>query len=289
MPCIDKIYSVSVLVGSDQCNGNCSFCSGRYLRDQAQADGDVPRNLEAALRLSSKYGGWSVSITSSGEPTLSPNSITNVLKTMRDLRSEGVSFPFVNLFTNGITMADDEFVDKWLPLWKDLGLTAIAVSVHGVDEQKQVEAYGLKHYPSFHKIFDNIRRHGLVPRATLLLRKGGVDDAVEYERACDRLIDHYDLKMITSWPLAKPDGSRASFTPSRLGLLGIRWWLFRNAKRVLGHAWGGSVYDYRGRSVRMTSYVSKHKPNATFIRQLVVFQDGRVAYSWFQEGAYCIA
>src|SRR3989304_9232835 len=125
MPCIDKIYSVSVLVGSDQCNGNCSFCSGRYLRDQAQADGDVPRNLEAALRLSSKYGGWSVSITSSGEPTLSPNSITNVLKTMRDLRSEGVSFPFVNLFTNGITIADDDFIHKWSLHYKDVGIFTI--------------------------------------------------------------------------------------------------------------------------------------------------------------------
>ena len=221
MPCIDKIYSVSVLVGSGACNGNCNFCSGKYLRDQAQKDGDIPANLDSALRLSSKYGGWSVSITSSGEPTLSPESVTRVLARMHDLRQEGVSFPFVNLFTNGILLADEKFCEKWLPVWKKYGLTAIAVSIHSVFEWEQAEAYGLKHYPSLVKIFANIRKYDLIPRVTLLLRKGGIDNAKEFKSAVDYLMLTHKIKMITTWPLANPDGSRASFTPSRWGLLGI--------------------------------------------------------------------
>jgi len=32
----------------------------------------------------------------------------------------------------------------------------------------------------------------------------------------------------------------------------------------------------------------KHDPDLDFVRQLVVFQDGTVAYSWIREGALCM-
>ena len=42
MACIDKIYSVSALVGSNACNANCAFCAARNLRkDAANIDGGV--------------------------------------------------------------------------------------------------------------------------------------------------------------------------------------------------------------------------------------------------------
>ena len=73
MACIEKIYSVSALIGDDSCNANCSFCAGKYLRPQAEADNPLYwRNLEAAIKLSARYGGWSLSLTGSGEPTCSP-------------------------------------------------------------------------------------------------------------------------------------------------------------------------------------------------------------------------
>ena len=36
MGCIEKIYSVSALVGNGSCNANCDFCAGKYLRNQAR-------------------------------------------------------------------------------------------------------------------------------------------------------------------------------------------------------------------------------------------------------------
>jgi len=36
MACIEKIYSVSALVGNGTCNANCDFCAGKYLRPQAK-------------------------------------------------------------------------------------------------------------------------------------------------------------------------------------------------------------------------------------------------------------
>lgn len=288
MACIEKIYSVSALVGSGVCNGHCEFCAGEYLRPQAGDSLLYWKNLEAAIKLSARYGGWSLSLTSSGEPTCDPTTLTKALTIYDKCAKQGAYFPNVNLFSNGILFANADYCKKWLPVWKQLGLNNIAISIHSVDLQKQAAAYGLKEYPPFEMIFNNIRDHGIGVRCTLLLRRGEVDNAGRYEEAVDTLIEHYDVDNITSWPVAHPDGSRSEFTPSRWGLLTIRWWLKRHAKLCHGHVWGGGVYDYHGNILRLTDYVTKHDPNKDFVRQLVVFQDGTVAYSWIREGALCM-
>lgn len=287
MGCIEKIYSVSALVGSSKCNANCAFCAARDLRKDAVKDDLMPHTFKSALKLSARYGGWSLSLTGSGEPTCSPAAITNALKDYQEVANQGAYFPNVNLFTNGILLADDYFCDTWLPEWKKLGLTAVAVSVHDTNEKNQAEAYGLKEYPPFEKIFSNIRKHGLQCRATLLLRKGAIDNATAYEKAI-KTLESYGVHNITSWCIGNPDASYNEFSPSLLGRLSIKLWLKKNAKKCHGHVWGGGVFDYNGTLVRLTDYVTRHNPNKDYVRQLVVFQDGLVAYSWIREGALCI-
>jgi len=70
--------------------------------------------------------------------------------------------------------------------------------------------------------------------------------------------------------------------------MSIRYWLHKNTKLCHGHAWGGGVYDYNGSILRLTDYVTRHDPKKDFVRQLVVFQDGTVAYSWIKDGALCM-
>lgn len=289
MACIEHIYSVSAIVGNGACNGNCAFCAGKYLRPQAKRIdvGQYEKNLEAAIKLSARYGGWSLSLTSSGEPTCDPDAVTAALKVYKKCADQGAYFPNVNLFTNGILFADDNFAGFYLPLWKSLGLTNVAISVHSVDPQKQAAAYGLKKYPDFCRLFNNIRKYGVGVRCTLLLRKGDVDTAARYEEAVQSLHDQ-GCGNITSWPVGNPDGTRNEFTPSRYGLWRIRRWLHKNAILCHGHAWGGGVYDWNGDILRLTDYVTKHDPNKDYVRQLVVFQDGMVAYSWIREGALCM-
>lgn len=287
MACIEKIYSVSALVGDGSCNANCKFCAGKYLRKDANEGDNYYKNLEAAIKLSARYGGWSLSLTGSGEPTCDPDSLTKALRVYQKCATQGAYFPNVNLFTNGILFADDEFCSKYLNYWNWLGLNNIAVSIHSVDEKEQAAAYNLKSYPSLEKIIGNIRQYGLGVRCTLLLRKNGVDDSVKYENAVRTLIEK-GVDNITSWPVGNPDGSRSEYTPSRLGLFGIRRWLHKNTILCHGHEWGGGVYDYKGNILRLTDYVTRHDPKKDFVRQLVVFQDGTVAYSWIKEGALCM-
>jgi hypothetical protein len=201
--------------------------------------------------------------------------------------SQGAYFPNVNLFTNGILLADDNFCAQYLPVWRMLGLTAIAVSIHDVTEEGQAEVYGIKTYPSLKKIFDNIRKYGLQCRTTLLLRKGGIDNAKKYEAAIEKLRS-IEVHNITSWCIGNPDATYNEFSPSFLGRLSIKLWLRKNTIKCHGHVWGGGVFDYKGTLIRLTDYVTKHDPNKDYVRQLVVFQDGLVAYSWIKEGAICI-
>lgn len=291
MVCIEKIYSVSALTGNGACNGNCEFCAGKYLRPDAKPDPANKRkydkNLEAAIKLSARYGGWSLSLTSAGEPTVDPDAVTDALRIYDKCAKQGAYFPNVNLFTNGINMGKEEFCGQYLDLWRELGLTNVALSIHSVDGAEQAAAYGLPAYPEFSRIKRNVERHGLGLRATLLLRKDGIEDAVTYAHAIDTLIG-MGIDNITSWPIGNPDGSRSEFTPSPEGLGSIRGWLDHNALMCHGHEWGGGVYDYNGNIVRITDYVTRHDPEKDFVRQLVVFQDGTVTYSWIREGALCM-
>lgn len=276
------------MVGNGACNANCSFCAGKYLRPQAKNETDLyHKNLEAAIKLSARYGGWSLSLTSSGEPTCDSNALTKALEVYKKCANQGAYFPNVNLFTNGILFGDENFCDEYLDTWRELGLNNIAVSIHSVDEKEQAEVYGLESYPDLEKIVENVENHGLGVRGTLLLRKGGVDNAVKYEHGVKTLIEK-GIDNITSWPVGNPDGSRNKFTPSRLGVFGIKRWLRKNAKICHGHVWGGGVFDFNGNILRITDYVTKHNPRKDFVRQLVVFQDGTVAYSWIREGALCM-
>jgi len=287
MGCIEKIYSVSALVGNGSCNANCAFCAGKYLRPEAKENKLYYKNLEAAIKLSARYGGWSLSLTSSGEPTCDPNALTKALEVYHVCRQQGAYFPNVNLFTNGILFGDENFCNKYLDTWRELGLNNIAISIHAVDEKEQASVYGLKSYPALETIVSNIQQHGLGVRATLLLRKGGVDNYKKYEKAIKTLIDQ-GINNITSWSVGNPDGTRNEYTPSWFNLFGIRMWLHLNARKCHGHVWGGGVYDYNGNILRYTDYVTKHNPRKDYVRQLVVFQDGTVAYSWIREGALCM-
>jgi sulfatase maturation enzyme AslB (radical SAM superfamily) len=287
MVCIERIYSVSALTGNGACNGNCKFCAGRYLRPQAKENPNYYKNLEAAIKLSARYGGWSLSLTSSGEPSVDPDAVTRALEIYDKCAKQGAYFPNVNLFSNGILFANDDFCDKYLPKWRQLGLTNVAISIHGATEDEQAAAYNLKSYPKIEKIVGNIREKEIGVRATLLLRKGGVDNSEKYERSIKTLIGN-GIDNITSWPIGNPDGTRNEYTPSWFGVFGIKRWLNKNAKLCHGHSWGGGVYDYGGNILRITDYVTRHDPKKDFVRQLVVFQDGTVAYSWIKEGALCM-
>lgn len=289
MACIDKIYSVSAVIGDGSCNASCAFCAGRTLgRGKRPIEQHLQnlRNLEFAIKLSARHGGWSLSLTSSGEPTCDPGAVTEALQVYRKCSQQGAFMPNVNLFTNGILLGNEEYCDKYLPIWKALGLTNVAISIHSTNAREQAAVYGVTTYPDYAAIVRNVKKHGVGVRATLLLRKGGVDNSDKYFASLRFLIAR-GFENITSWTVGNPDGTTNEFTPDKWSMAKIRFDLWRRAKLAHGHVWGGGVYDYMGCIVRLTDYVTRHDPKKNYVRQLVVLQDGGVYYSWIKEGAIC--
>lgn len=285
--CIDKIYSVSAVLGGPACNAKCPGCAGKVLRPDAkkvQNPNQAPRNIVAASRLALNYGAWTLSLTSSGEPTLYPDAITDTLQT---LKNEGVQWPYINLFTNGITI--DENWGEMRPnliKWKKLGLTSVVVSIHSTNSKKNSGIYGVAPF-STKTVLDNIKSVGLCAKVVLLLGRDSVASLKEYIDSLN-VLKSWGVGLITSWEIRANDGKRIKQSPSILEMLKIRAWLLLKTENVMGHVWGGMVRNYRGMNVRLTDYVSKHKPSNDFLRQLVLLPGGVVSYSWYQKGMFCL-
>lgn len=287
--CIEKIYSVSVVMGNTNCNAACAFCAGKTLGQyeiSQQNKNQHFRNIETAIKLSAKYGGWSLSITSAGEPTCDPQLLTEILEIYAKCKNEGAYLANVNVFTNGILLADEEYCDKYIPIWKKLGLTNFAVSIHSISNFENAKIYGVREYPSFSSILENVRKHGIGVRCTLLLQKDHIDTVDEYKASIDCLIS-LGFNNITSWTIGNSDGTRNEYTPSRLNLFLIKLWLRKNAILAHGHVWGGGVYDYNDALIRITDYVTPHDKNKNYVRQLVVLFGEGIYYSWIKKGAIC--
>ena len=76
-----KLNSLSLFVGTGECNAHCNHCAGVALRKYAPLeDGVIDEDLiERTVRNCYEQGARYLSISSSGEPTLSPLSVTKTL------------------------------------------------------------------------------------------------------------------------------------------------------------------------------------------------------------------
>ncbi|MDP3027449.1 MAG: hypothetical protein Q8N63_07085, partial [Nanoarchaeota archaeon] len=87
-----EINSLSIFVGTGQCNANCAHCAGEIYRKSAPTeDGVIDEDLiHKTLRSCYEKGARYLSISSSGEPTLSPLSVTKALKLVNECKKEGI-------------------------------------------------------------------------------------------------------------------------------------------------------------------------------------------------------
>lgn len=73
------------------------FCAGKYLRGQAEQTWEQEKhywkNFKSAIQLSARYGGWSLSLTGSGEPAVDPEAITKALEQYKECADQGAYMP----------------------------------------------------------------------------------------------------------------------------------------------------------------------------------------------------
>lgn len=141
-----------------------------------------------------------LSLSSSGEPTLSPKSQTVALEIVHQLAEEGTKYEQVNMYTNGIRIGSDEyFCERYLKLWRDLGLTHFYITVHGAGEVKNAEVYRVPVYPPFEQVFSRVKQRGYVVRANIVLSQtiGGLKGFIDIVERLNSL----GVSTITAWPM----------------------------------------------------------------------------------------
>lgn len=199
--------SLAFIVGTGKCNAKCSHCAGKIHRKNApEKDGIITDELfRKTIRETWEAGAEYLSLSSSGEPTLSPIAVTKTLEVVAELAGDGFEFNPINLYSNGIKIGEDEaFCKQYLPLWKTLGLTHIYVTVHNIDNAKNAKGYGIKKYPPLELICSRIHGAGLFMRANVVLTKKNIStidkfiDTVEYLRGIG-------ADAVSAWPVRTMD------------------------------------------------------------------------------------
>lgn len=199
----EKVSSVALLVGTGACNARCKHCAGIMHRAGApRKDGVVDQKLvTTVLKKCYINGARSLSISSSGEPTVSPQSVTKILEIADTIRGEGVDYPSVHLYSNGIRIGESEaFAQRYLPLWRNLGLKELYITVHDVDLTKNAKIYGVKKYPNLATIVDRIHTASLTVRANVMLAKTAVG-TLEAFVATVAVLQAMGFNAVSAWPV----------------------------------------------------------------------------------------
>lgn len=263
----NKILSLGLFVGTGQCNAKCKHCAGLVHRKCApKKDGVINEELfYNTLKSCYEQGSRSLSITSGGEPTLSPLSITKILEVVQGLRNEGMNYEWINLYSNGIRIGEEEnFSKRYLPHWQSLGLKTVYITVHNLDLNKNAQIYGVENYPSLDLIVSRIHGADLLARANVVLSRDNIDTFEKYVSMVNGLreigFDH-----VSAWPIRNEDDvTDEIFGPSEYELDKMSHWAVEQ-----------NTAENRIRLLRKNNDV-KYQTG----QKVTLFPDGTLSSSW---------
>jgi MoaA/NifB/PqqE/SkfB family radical SAM enzyme len=260
-----KLNSLALFVGTAECNGRCKHCAGVPLRQYApKEDGVINEALiYRTVRKCYDKGARYLSISSSGEPTLSPLAVTKVFELLRGMENEGVKFSSIHLYSNGIRIGEDEaFCKEYLPLWKDYGLDTLYVTVHSIDEKKNAKVYGIEKYPSLELVVSRIHDAGLYMRANLVLSKNTIGTSEEFISTI-KYLSNLGVDKVSAWPIRNMDDKvDTGLSPPTEELDKIEEWIKNHT-------------EYSARLLRENSRIVYQTG-----QKLTLFPNGKLSNTW---------
>ena len=171
-----KISTFSVVVGDKTCNAKCPFCVSKMTYDVVHGSRYVNpkgnrrawRNFGKACKLASRQGVVTAMITGKGEPTLFPQEVSDYVEQL-----DAHGFPFIELQTNGLRLVGND-LDDYLQDWWDKGMTHIALSVVGWQNEANHQIYcpHWKQGPDYEALISKLHGYNFTVRLCCILAKG---------------------------------------------------------------------------------------------------------------------
>jgi len=279
-----KTHTFSIVVGTRACNFKCPFCVSKMTCRSAKKHDINWNRFDIACRIAeqARDGLVNAMFTGTGEPTLFPDDITDMLHIMNK------RFPLVTLQTNGALLTQIQ-----LNKWAALGLTGVCLSVADYDHTNSNKLMGMEGLDyNFWAAVDMIHEAGLMVRLNCTMVKGGVanthavenlitvckDNEVEQLtlREVDRPGNPAGAPEVADWVDAhKPDGFAKEL---------FNYLTYRGGNRLPDLPHGGVVFDYRDQNVCISNCLTESRdPND--IRQIIFFPNGEISYDWKYKGA----
>lgn len=260
------VKSLALFVGTSECNAKCAHCAGMPLRKYApKEDGQIDRELiYKTVKSCYERGARSLSISSSGEPTLSPFAVLETLGLVCRCKSEGIVYSPINLYSNGIRIGRDaDFCRNFLSWWKMLGLTAVYVTVHSIDRDKNAEIYGIESYPFLADIAFELHAADLLMRANLVLSKRTISTFENFTSSVKRL-KGMGVDYISAWPIRNlEDRVDSELSPTKSELDRMEEWVDAQDPKQ-----GIRLLREKSRTAYQTG------------EKLTLFPDGTLSSSW---------
>lgn len=289
-----KIQTFTMVAGGTACNARCPYCVAKMTGDMGipkKAPEVNWRNFEIACNLAKMSGVTTALITSKGEATLFPDQLTEFMK-----RLNKYNFPFVELQTNGIAIADNpEKYEGYLKQWYDLGLTTVAIShVHYEPELNRViYTPSRPSYIDLPGLIGNLHKadRKFSVRLTTILAKGFVDNGKKLENLVE-FARANKVEQLSVKPVTKPDKSADpdvyKWTDEHQiceeGLKEIKTYAEVEGTKIMTLPHGAVVYDVKGQNLCLTDCLTI-KSETDDLRQIIFFPDGAIRYDWRYEGA----
>lgn len=288
-----RIQTFSVVAGSEACNARCPFCVSKMTPKQGLTL-KLPepnwRNFAKACLLAQKAQVTTVLVTGKGEPTLFPEQLTSYLEALSPF-----AFPFVELQTNGIPIAEGRVGDEVLARWYALGLTTVIVSVTGADAALNREIYlpTKDAYIDLPALVARLHRHGFAVRLGCVAVREGVSTPAKLQELMAFAKAH-GVEQVTVRPVTTPDPEtvqdRAVYDWSVAHAVpDAQWralvdWVEARGKRLMALVHGAAVFDLAGQNLCLSNCLTL-KPEEEELRQLIFFPDGHLRYDWQYTGA----
>lgn len=286
-----KIQTMSVVAGTLACNARCPFCVARMTPAGGVSVKPAPvnwRNFHKACDFAKDSGVSTVLITSKGEATLFPEQILEFMRALDEHK-----FPFIELQTNGIALAERTRAPEWLVEWHHYGLTTVAISIVHWESDRNMEIYrsGDTGYYQLSSLIRRIHDAGLSVRLTCMLLKDYIDNAWKVHRLIDKARDmgaeQLTIRTIDHPPAARGNGESAfvdRHAVDQTEMDNIESHLEKVGTKVLELSHGAKIYDVKGQNVCLTNCLTTHT-DPERMRQLIFFPDGHLRYDWKYEGA----